>query len=416
MSLSCLSHVKRNGNSKERPSVSLDVQKSTFKVEHQNVPLSMHDVHNFLLMAYREIFKSNPQIEALLGASAEELATATSEQGFMDAGISFGGCMTWNEWKLLLDGNDIIHTDGSIEIGGKSRAPISSVIYESEYPLWDGEYDDEGRLCGGEYRDFRDGMSREEYRDFRDVYTAAADAVLARDGMSREEYEEPSENELSVQAENEDSSDFDDLELGEFSEDSYYEPSTPPRGPNAEKTGPPDIMREYQEAKSFKRGVGRFVLLDPRDDEMGSSDDEMGSSDDEMDSSEDLDIKSILSRLEREVPFIGVKEFSHNKVGLILKELSDLWGYESVFNPKIAALVKEYKLDEKGWGHLAEKGNGHVVIDVAEEEDETDDTLVVEDDGYTQYQSSFGYGDEYGYFEGDTGAGILYCAGIGSPR
>jgi len=383
-------------------------------------------------MAYREIFKSNPQIEALLGASAEELATATSEQGFMDAGISFEGCMTWNEWKLLLDGNDIIHTDGSIEIGGKSRAPISSVIYESEYPLWDGEYDDEGRLCGGEYRDFRDGMSREEYRDFRDVYTAAADAVLARDGMSREEYEEPSENELSVQAENEDSSDFDDLELGEFSEDSYYDPSTPPPVTVlyknwltrcVEKTGPPDIMREYQEAKSFKRGVGRFVLLDPRDDEMGSSDDEMGSSDDEMGSSDDemgssddLVIKSIVSRLEREVPFIGVKEFSHNKVGLILKELSDLWGYESVFNPKIAALVKEYKLDEKGWGHLAEKGNGHVVIDVAEEEDETDDTLVVEDDGYTQYQSSFGYGDEYGYFEGDTGSGILYCAGIGSPR
>ena len=51
-------------------------------------------------------------------------------------------------------------TDGSIEIGGKSRAPISSVIYESEYPLWDGEYDDEGRLCGGDYRDYRDGSAK----------------------------------------------------------------------------------------------------------------------------------------------------------------------------------------------------------------------------------------------------------------
>ena len=258
MILSCLTHVKRNGNSEKRPNVPQVAQKSTptsatagtFQSEQPNLPLSMNDVHNFLTMTYREILSNWPKTEALLGVSAEELATATAEQGFIDAGIRFGGCMTWNDWKLLLDTNDIFHTNGYIKIGGKSRAPISSVIYESEYPLWDAnQSDDQGRLCGGKYRVFRHGMSREEY------------------------YDENSQNTWSVQAEDEDSSDFDDLELGELSDDSYYEPSTPPRGTTAEKTGPPDIRREYQDAKKSRKGVGRFVLLDPRDNEMDSSDD-----------------------------------------------------------------------------------------------------------------------------------------------
>jgi hypothetical protein len=64
------------------------------------------------------------------------------------------------------------------------------------------------------------------------------------------------------------------------------------------------------------------------------------------------DIADVMTLLEREIPFIDKKQFSHNIVGLCLKQISTLYGYKDCLNPKISALVKMYKLDKMGWGHL----------------------------------------------------------------
>ena len=143
-------------------------------------------------------------------------------------------------------------------------------------------------------------------------------------------------------------------------------------------------------------------------------------------------IDDTLRRLDAEVPFIGKKQFSYNIVGLILKELSNMWGFPSVHNEKVFALVEYYKLHEKGFPHLRSPGvdlrrtQEHTVevlkTELREKEQDVDsekpEQPTSQDNGEVlipQCMSTFGYYDECGEPEGDTGVDILYCPCVGSP-
>jgi hypothetical protein len=48
--------------------------------------------------------------------------------------------------------------------------------------------------------------------------------------------------------------------------------------------------------------------------------------------------------LRREVPFIGLKPFSHNIVGILLQSAASKWG-----NPYANKLIDDFQLESLGW-------------------------------------------------------------------
>ena len=48
-----------------------------------------------------------------------------------------------------------------------------------------------------------------------------------------------------------------------------------------------------------------------------------------------------------EVPYIGIKPYSHNIIGLILSQIDKEFGFE-----KVKEIVIKYHLADKGWGYI----------------------------------------------------------------
>ena len=70
---------------------------------------------------------------------------------------------------------------------------------------------------------------------------------------------------------------------------------------------------------------------------------------------EDLDFETIieeakwLGMIKNEAPYIDKKPYSHNLVGLALRELNRKCGYD---DKKIRKIVKDNGLDKVGWAYL----------------------------------------------------------------
>ena len=60
-------------------------------------------------------------------------------------------------------------------------------------------------------------------------------------------------------------------------------------------------------------------------------------------------IKKSLEIIDREIPYIDIKEYSHNIIGLELGALMEICSKEQV-----KKIVIEKGLDKLGWEHLAE--------------------------------------------------------------
>jgi hypothetical protein len=60
-------------------------------------------------------------------------------------------------------------------------------------------------------------------------------------------------------------------------------------------------------------------------------------------------IKKALERIDKEIPYIDVKEYSHNIIGLQLGLLMRICSKEQV-----KKIVIEKGLDKMGWEHLAQ--------------------------------------------------------------
>jgi len=72
---------------------------------------------------------------------------------------------------------------------------------------------------------------------------------------------------------------------------------------------------------------------------------------DEVKTIKDLDdifIEIMLERIDREIPYINVKKYSHNIIGFRLGALMPVCSKEQIKN-----IVKERGLDKMGWEHLA---------------------------------------------------------------
>lgn len=60
--------------------------------------------------------------------------------------------------------------------------------------------------------------------------------------------------------------------------------------------------------------------------------------------------EDIISIIEKEIPYVDIKQYSHNIIGLALRNLNDLCGREAVVE-----LVKTTELKNLGWGYILEE-------------------------------------------------------------
>ena len=135
-------------------------------------------------------------------------------------------------------------------------------------------------------------------------------------------------------------------------------------------------------------------------------------------------IDDAIRHLGKEVPLIGENQLSHKIVGSIIKELSDMWGYPDIYNEHVFALSEYYKLYDKGFPHLrrmkgVQRREVKEKASVPSAQHKKSAQPTSQDRGevlLSQSTNTFGYYDEYGEPEGDTGADLLYCQGVGSPR
>ena len=135
-------------------------------------------------------------------------------------------------------------------------------------------------------------------------------------------------------------------------------------------------------------------------------------------------IDDAIRHLGKEVPLIGENQLSHKIVESIIKELSDMWGYPDIYNEHVFALSEYYKLYDKGFPHLrriarapTDEGKEKASVPAAQHKKSVQPTSQDRGEVFvSQSTNTFGYYHEYGEPEGDTGADLLYCQGVGSPR
>ena len=48
-----------------------------------------------------------------------------------------------------------------------------------------------------------------------------------------------------------------------------------------------------------------------------------------------------------EAPYVDIKEYSHNIIGMTLEQIDKEFGFE-----KVKEIVIKYRLDEKGWSYV----------------------------------------------------------------
>jgi hypothetical protein len=60
--------------------------------------------------------------------------------------------------------------------------------------------------------------------------------------------------------------------------------------------------------------------------------------------------EEIINKIKKEIPYVDVKPFSHNIIGLELNVLAEKYGQEEV-----EKIVRETNLKNIGWGYILEK-------------------------------------------------------------
>jgi len=60
--------------------------------------------------------------------------------------------------------------------------------------------------------------------------------------------------------------------------------------------------------------------------------------------------EEIINKIKKEIPYVDVKPYSHNIIGLQLNVLADKYGQEEV-----EKIVRETNLKNIGWGYILEK-------------------------------------------------------------
>tara|TARA_R100000426_G_scaffold86684_1_gene68776 strand:- start:1120 stop:1317 length:198 start_codon:yes stop_codon:yes gene_type:complete len=60
--------------------------------------------------------------------------------------------------------------------------------------------------------------------------------------------------------------------------------------------------------------------------------------------------EEIINKIKKEIPYVDVKPYSHNIIGLQLNVLAEKYGQEEV-----EKIVRETNLKNIGWGYILEK-------------------------------------------------------------
>jgi hypothetical protein len=60
--------------------------------------------------------------------------------------------------------------------------------------------------------------------------------------------------------------------------------------------------------------------------------------------------EEIINKIKKEIPYVDVKPYSHNIIGLELNVLAEKYGQEEV-----EKIVRETNLKNIGWGYILEK-------------------------------------------------------------
>ena len=60
--------------------------------------------------------------------------------------------------------------------------------------------------------------------------------------------------------------------------------------------------------------------------------------------------EEIINKIKKEIPYVDIKPYSHNIIGLELNVLADKYGQEEV-----EKIVRETNLKNIGWGYILEK-------------------------------------------------------------
>ena len=68
-----------------------------------------------------------------------------------------------------------------------------------------------------------------------------------------------------------------------------------------------------------------------------------------MDRAMDDKLKWLRERIEREAPFVGIKPYSHNIIGLILNEIAGEFGATEANRS-----IRDFGLEELGWREVRE--------------------------------------------------------------
>ena len=58
-------------------------------------------------------------------------------------------------------------------------------------------------------------------------------------------------------------------------------------------------------------------------------------------------LKALYSNIEKEVPYIDIKPFSHNLIGLSLRQISNEFGQD-----RANEAIKHFDLEELGWSKI----------------------------------------------------------------
>ena len=61
------------------------------------------------------------------------------------------------------------------------------------------------------------------------------------------------------------------------------------------------------------------------------------------------DKSEIINKIKEEIPWVDIKPYSHNIIGLELRILGENYGQEEVIS-----LIKSTRLKDLGWGYLLE--------------------------------------------------------------
>jgi len=78
---------------------------------------------------------------------------------------------------------------------------------------------------------------------------------------------------------------------------------------------------------------------------------------------QDYPLESLKQKIAAEVPFIGIKPYSHNIIGLVLAQIAQNYGYNEANR-----CIDEFGLEEKGWRKVKHQTNSQPIDDSFKQE------------------------------------------------